>query len=36
MLDGLRPLAPDIHAYKGTSGILGHEGSSTYYRGRAI
>ena len=36
MLDGLRPLAPDIHAYKGTSGILGHEGSSTYYRGSAI
>jgi hypothetical protein len=36
MLDGLRPLAPDVHAYKGTSGILGHEGSSTYYRGHAI
>lgn len=36
MLDGLRPLAPDVHAYKGTTGILGHEGSSTYYRGHAI
>jgi TfdA family taurine catabolism dioxygenase TauD len=36
MLDGRRPLTPDVHAYKGTSGILGHEGSSTYYRGSAI
>ena len=36
MLDGLRPLAPDVHAYKGTAGILGHEGSSTYYRGAAL
>jgi len=36
MLDGLRPLTPDVHAYKGTTGILGHEGSSTYYRGQAI
>jgi hypothetical protein len=36
MLDGLRPLTADVHAYKGTSGILGHEGSSTYYRGDAI
>jgi Taurine catabolism dioxygenase TauD, TfdA family len=36
MLDGLRPLTPDVHAYKGTTGILGHEGSSTYYRGHAI
>jgi hypothetical protein len=36
MLDGLRPLTPDVHAYKGTRGILGHEGSSTYYRGHAI
>ena len=36
MLDGLRPLASDVHAYKGTTGILGHEGSSTYYRGDAI
>jgi hypothetical protein len=36
MLDGRRPLTPDVHAYKGTAGILGHEGSSTYYRGNAI
>jgi Taurine catabolism dioxygenase TauD, TfdA family len=36
MLDGRRSLVPDVHAYKGTSGILGHEGSSTYYRCHAI
>lgn len=36
MLDGIRPLTPDVHAYKGTTGILGHQGSSTYYRGNAI
>jgi hypothetical protein len=36
MLDGLRPLTSDVHAYKGTTGILGHVGSSTYYRGHAI
>ena len=36
MLDGLRPLTSDVHAYKGTAGIVGHEGSSTYYRGHAI
>ena len=36
MLDGLRPLAPAVHAYKGTTGIRGHAGSSTYYRGQAI
>jgi hypothetical protein len=36
MLDGRRPLVPDVHAYKGTTGILGHAGSSTYYRGNAI
>jgi hypothetical protein len=36
MLDGGRPLAPEIHAYKGTTGIVGHEGTSTYYRGNAI
>jgi hypothetical protein len=36
MLDGVRSLTSDIHAYKGTRGILGHEGSSTYYRGNAI
>jgi hypothetical protein len=36
MLDGVRPLAPEVHAYKGTTGIVGHEGTSTYYRGNAI
>jgi hypothetical protein len=36
MLDGVRPLAPTVHAYKGTTGIVGHEGTSTYYRGSAI
>jgi hypothetical protein len=36
MLDGGRPLTPEIHAYKGTTGIVGHEGTSTYYRGNAI
>ena len=36
MLDGVRPLTPEVHAYKGTTGIVGHEGTSTYYRGNAI
>ena len=36
MLDGLRPLAAVVHAYKGTAGIEGHAGSSTYCRGRAL
>jgi Taurine catabolism dioxygenase TauD, TfdA family len=36
MLDGARPLAPAVHAYKGTKGIVGHGDSSTYYRGSAI
>ena len=36
MLDGQRPLAPEVHAYKGTTGIVGHGDSSTYYRGNAI
>jgi hypothetical protein len=36
MLDGRRPLAPAVHAYKGTSGIVGSGDSSTYYRGDAI
>jgi hypothetical protein len=36
MLDGGRPLVPEVHAYKGTTGIMGHEGTSTYYRGNAI
>lgn len=36
MLDGLRPLTSDVHACKGTTGILGHAGSSMYHRGHAI
>ena len=36
MLDGARPLVPEVHAYKGTTGIVGHEGTTTYYRGHAI
>ena len=36
MLDGGRPLTPEVHAYKGTTGIVGHGDSSTYYRGNAI
>jgi hypothetical protein len=36
MLDGRRPLAPAVHAYKGTRGIVGHADSSTYYRGTAL
>jgi hypothetical protein len=36
MLDGARPLTPEVHAYKGTRGIVGHGDSSTYYRGNAI
>src|SRR6266849_87916 len=36
MLDGIRPLTPEVHAYKGTTGIVGHGDSSTYYRGTAI
>jgi hypothetical protein len=36
MLDGARPLAPAVHAYKGTRGIVGHAGTTTYYRGTAI
>jgi hypothetical protein len=36
MLDGRRPLAPAVHAYKGTTGIVGSGDSSTYYRGDAI
>ena len=36
MLDGGRPLVPEVHAYKGTTGIVGHEGTTTYYRGNAI
>ena len=36
MLDGERPLAPAVHAYKGTRGIVGREGGSTYYAGEAL
>ena len=36
MLDGVRPLAPAVHAYKGTMGILDREDGSTYYTGAAV
>jgi hypothetical protein len=36
MLDGRRPLAPAVHAYKGTQGIVGRERGSTYYTGAAL
>jgi hypothetical protein len=36
MLDGRRPLAPAVHAYKGTQGILGRREPSTYYTGAAL
>ena len=36
MLDGRRPLAPAVHAYKGTVGIAGREAGSTYYTGAAL
>jgi hypothetical protein len=36
MLDGRRPLAPAVHAYKGTQGIVGREDGSTYYTGAAL
>lgn len=35
MLDGVRPLAPAVHAYKGTAGIQSREDGSTYYTGEA-
>jgi hypothetical protein len=35
MLDGARPLAPAVHAYKGTQGISGRTGGTTYYTGSA-
>jgi hypothetical protein len=35
MLDGIRPLAPAVHAYKGTQGIAGRTGGTTYYTGSA-
>ncbi len=36
MLDGARPLAPAVHAYKGSEGIRDREGGSTYYTGNAV
>ena len=36
MLDGRRPLVPAVHAYKGTRGITGDGGGSTYYTGAAL
>jgi hypothetical protein len=36
MLDGRRPLAPAVHAYKGTQGIVGRAAGSTYYTGAAL
>ncbi len=36
MLDGRRPLAPAVHAYKGTQGIAGRDVASTYYTGTAL
>lgn len=36
MLDGVRPLAPAVHAYKGTRGIVGRDGGTTYYTGEAL
>ena len=36
MLDGLRPMTAEVHAYKGTAGIQQNAAASTYYRGNAI
>jgi hypothetical protein len=36
MLDGRRPLAPAVHVYKGTQGIVGRHAGSTYYTGLAL
>ncbi len=36
MLDGRRPLAPAVHAYKGTRGIVGRGDRSTYYTGASL
>jgi len=36
MLDGRRPLAPAVHAYKGTQGIAERSERSTYYTGAAL
>jgi hypothetical protein len=35
MLDGARPLAPAVHAYKGTEGIHERQDGTTYYTGAA-
>ena len=35
MLDGDRPLAPAVHAYKGTQGIQERQDGTTYYIGAA-
>ena len=36
MMDGVRPLAPAVHAYKGTTGIEHRSDGSTYYTGEAV
>ncbi|ETW93367.1 MAG: hypothetical protein ETSY1_39510 [Candidatus Entotheonella factor] len=36
MMDGVRPLAPAVHAYKGTRGIQHRADGSTYYVGEAV
>jgi hypothetical protein len=36
MLDGARPLAPAVHAYKGTAGIQIRADRTTYYTGAAV
>ncbi len=36
MMDGVRPLAPAVHAYKGTKGIESRADGSTYYTGAAV
>ncbi len=36
MMDGARPLAPAVHAYKGTTGIEHRADGSTYYKGDAV
>lgn len=36
MMDGVRPLAPAVHAYKGTAGIKPRSDGSTYYKGEAV
>ena len=34
--DRAEAVTPEVHADEGTTGIAGHEDSSTYYRGNAI